>query len=101
MRPVSPAPISAPVCPGNSNHQSWTRWLGQELSPFAEAASKAGSVTDNQGRGEQLHYSRIGATIVYEYTGSGGVDFDVNGVLISIPTQTTPTTINSFKLVRE
>lgn len=99
MAEIPHPPISTPVCPGVRNNDQWTRWF-QPVGSFLNAASTLGAVNDNQSKGETLQYHVVGPTIFYTYTGFGGVDFTVNGQLISIPASTESKTITSHQFAR-
>ena len=94
MIPLSPPPIMAPVCPGNTNNDVWSRYLQRAFAILSEATQVV--QTTSSTNSETLQSVTIGALVFYAYTGLGGLQFSVDGTLITIPAATEPTTIASF-----
>lgn len=94
---IGPAPFSTPVCPGDKTSQPWNLHL-RKWDTFLQEASKIGAVQANEDASQSLTFCRQGPFIAYQYTGLGGVTFDVAGNLITIPSSTTSQTTKSFIL---
>jgi hypothetical protein len=89
-------PIATPFVEGTKIPQPWTQAL-QKLDTFVTDAHKdSTTVVSNEDPEQTLKYVRMGSTLLYEYTGVGGVSFNVRGNLVSIPTSTTSQTTRSF-----
>jgi hypothetical protein len=94
MSVLSPPPIGAAICPGDSNNEVWSRYLQRAFAILSEATQveRANSITNS----ETLTFVTVGALVFYTYTGLGGVEFDVNGTRIVIPASTSAASVASF-----
>lgn len=94
MTPLSPPPIAAPICPGDRNNEVWSRYMQRAFAILAEATQVAsvGSTSNS----ETLRSVTVGALVFYNYTGLGGVEFDVNGTRVVIPAMPSVATVASF-----
>lgn len=94
MTPLSTPPIAAPICPGNTNNDVWSRYLQRAFSILSEATqtSKVTSTSNS----EHIVTVTVGALVFFTYTGLGGVEFDVNGTRIVLPATQEVATISSF-----
>ena len=95
MKALTDAPFQAPICPGAQNHQGWQQWLQKALPVLVRGTQKQ-TIQDTTGKASCTIVEH-GTLLTYSYTGVGGVTFNRNGTVWTIPastaSQTTTATI--------
>ena len=94
---IDPFPIStAPVGKGGSWNEPVSKWMMKAGVHLNEASQ----VRQSTSGGEILSWSRNGATIIYDYTGLGGISFECDGTTVTIPKTTASQETTGTKLVK-
>lgn len=96
MTAIMQPPLSAPIQGERGITDTWQTYL-TKMGQFASDATNPQTI--GNGSGETCTVLRLGAVVLCSYTGLGGVTFDFNGTLFTIPASATPTTTKTFEFV--
>lgn len=93
---LSEAPLSSPITEKGHALSEPFRQYFTKLSAFGADAHKVQTIASNEDSSQTCKAVRMGAAIMYSYTGLGGVTFTIRGNSVSIPAMKESATISNF-----